>query len=141
MSRTADAEKASRHYYRHHEQVKARWRAWSYTEAGTATSLLRYARRRATQLQLPIELDREWVLERLQAGVCEFTGIQFQRGPRGDHAAHPYAPSIDRIKPEIGYLRGNSRLVVFAFNRFRCDGFGDDVMIDIAAAILKRAIL
>jgi hypothetical protein len=135
-----DASRQARHYAKHGEKCRAQWRAWSYTDAGTASALLRYARRRATDLELQIDLDRGWVLERLQAGVCEFTGFKFQRGPRGDHAANPYAPSIDRIKPELGYLKGNCRLVVFAFNRFRCDGFGDDVMIDIAAAILKRTI-
>ena len=60
------------------------------------------------------DLTTDWVKERLDAGVCEVTGIPF----RFDLSGHRnlYGPSLDRTVPEEGYTRANTRVVLFAYN-------------------------
>jgi len=87
------------------------------------------------------ELDIEWAQKRIDAGVCEFTGISFVYPKRGvgqqgfNH--NPWGVSVDRIDPEKGYVKDNCRLVVWAFNRAK-GKWCDDTMILLAKGILNQ---
>ena len=61
---------------------------------------------------------------KMEAGVCEATGITFEFNVTG---RHPFAPSIDRVDSGMGYTRENSRLVVLALNLMRGE-WGDDLV-------------
>ena len=103
---------------------------------GTITVLLNYAKDRARRGGLPFDLDRAWLGPKLIRGVCEVSGLVLQRVSPGQYRTHPYAPSIDRIEPALGYVQSNCRLVCFAVNRARSD-FGDAVLLEIASGIVK----
>ncbi len=47
--------------------------------------------------------------------VCPFTLLPFNFDPAGK--VTPQSPSVDRIKPHIGYVRGNVRVISFQANR------------------------
>jgi len=47
--------------------------------------------------------------------ICPFTFLPFVFCP-GTKEPHPQSPSLDRIKPERGYVRGNVRVISFHAN-------------------------
>ena len=122
---------------RHPGRSQAAWRAYAMRPEGTITVLLNYARDRARKANLPFDLEREWLREKLERGVCELSGLTIERVSPGGYRTHPYAPSIDRIIPADGYVKGNCRLLCFAVNRARSD-FGDDVLLTIARGLVKH---
>lgn len=122
-------------------EVRAQWRRYFYTERGTITALLGNAKDRATKSNLPYDLDREWIGEKLARGVCELSGLPLEHIPRSAGSGgrtHPYAPSLDRIVPALGYVKPNVRLVCFGINQARSD-FGDDVLLKMARALVETA--
>lgn len=79
---------------------------------GRVPGLLHDAARRR-----PVSITREWLLERLERGVCEATGLPFSFAPMEDgRHQNPFAPSLDRCDPKGDYTPGNTRLVIFAYN-------------------------
>jgi hypothetical protein len=104
---------------------------------GTVTVLLNYARDRARRQGLAFDLDRDFVQSRLEAGLCEVSGLPIERVSPGDYRAHPFAPSLDRKEPSLGYVKTNVRLVCFAVNRALSD-WGDEVLFKIARGIVSR---
>lgn len=62
-------------------------------------------------------MDRKWVLERLEDGVCEVTGIAFDYATgHGQSGRARRGPSIDRIDSTIGYVKCNCQVVVYQCN-------------------------
>jgi hypothetical protein len=131
------AEITARYRERNPERSRAQWRKWSFSLEGTSSCLLNYARDRARRQDLPFDIDREFVREKLQRGICELSGLAIQRIAPGNYRTHPYAPSLDRIEPSLGYVKTNVRLVCFAVNRARSD-WGDEVLLTIASGLVKH---
>lgn len=105
-------------------------------EERTAIELMAAAKKRATSLELPYDLDRYSVelRARIRAGHCELSGIKFQKGVNGKTA---YSASIDRIVPELGYVYSNIRVIVWALNA-GFGNWGEDAFAEIAKAYLER---
>lgn len=72
---------------------------------------------RATQQSLPFSITIKDVYERLQH-PCPRTGVQFviDGSGRNYRDRHPYAPSIDKIKAELGYTPENIQVVCWWYN-------------------------
>ena len=72
------------------------------------------ARTRAAEKNLPFDLDlhREKIRDRVDALVCEMTGIKLD--PVAKKAWN--SPSIDRVEPAKGYIYANIRIVAFGMN-------------------------
>lgn len=123
-----------RHFEKNREMYLDRWGAHSkmkyYTIEGRAKGLWRLAHKRALVRRIPFTIPVEWVLNKLSAGVCERTGLQFSFEKRS-----PFAPSIDRVVAEEGYTPENARVVVFAYNAAKGTGRDEDVL-TIARALL-----
>ena len=63
----------------------------------------------------PSDIDIDWIMERLDRGVCELTGIPFVYKVR-----HPFLPSIDRIDAtQPGHMKDNCRIVLWGLNAFK----------------------
>jgi hypothetical protein len=88
-------------------------------------AVLRNIKRRSDNCNL----NRQWLRERLNAGVCELTHLRF------DYTKSIFRPSIDRIDPNKGYITDNCRLVCLGFNMMRSDSSDED------AFILAKAIV
>lgn len=81
------------------------------------------ARARARKYSLPCDLKIEDLGD---PECCAVTGITFDMsGSIRD--GHVFGPSIDRIKPELGYVRGNVRVVVHCYNLAKNTGTDEDV--------------
>lgn len=85
--------------------------AYNQTTRGRALKLHRNTKCRAKKKGLCFGLSEDWIEVRLMAGYCEITGIEFNFV-----AGHPFAPSIDRIKPELGYTEENCRVICWMLN-------------------------
>lgn len=83
--------------------------------------------------RLPFDIDFEFILKKLQAGTCECTGLPFSLSKNSRNA---YSPSIDRIVPSLGYVKGNVRIVVWAFNAFK-NNFSEKEIYPIAKAFCE----
>ena len=47
--------------------------------------------------------------------------------PYNSQKIHAQSPSLDRIKPHIGYIRGNVRVISYQANRIKCDCTDPDI--------------
>lgn len=93
--------------------------------------------KRAKKGEVPFSLTATEVeaLWQLCEGRCSVSGIPFN-AKAYDHALvkHPFAPSLDRIKPAKGYVRANVRLVVVAAN-FGMNEWGFEVLETVAQGV------
>jgi hypothetical protein len=76
------------------------------------------ARSRAAKYGYPYNLDNEYVINLWEEskGKCSLTGINLVLGRSGEFKVHPDAPSLDKIEPKLGYVKGNVRLVSWHMN-------------------------
>jgi hypothetical protein len=107
----------------------------NYRRRHRGQDLIRHAKRRAKDRNLPFDLDdyEEKVEERIQRGICEVTGLplNLEGGRTWD------SPSIDRIVPKMGYLYSNIRIVSNAANGAMGD-WGEQKILDMAKGILAK---
>lgn len=68
----------------------------------------------------------------IDAGRCQLSGVQFTFGKRS-----ATSPSLDRIRPEFGYVSGNVRVVCHALNAGMGD-WGGDELLRIARAWIEK---
>lgn len=83
---------------------------------------------------VPYDLDAEY-LAGLWTGRCSITGIEFSAGP--GMGPKFFSPSLDRIDPKLGYVRGNVRIILWAVNALKYDGTDSD-MLRVAVAIVEN---
>lgn len=92
-----------------------------------ARRLVTSAKPRARKKGLPFDLDQHIpeIQARINTGVCELSGLPFT--PRGKNGKMgPLSASLDRIKPELGYVYSNIRIICWALNIAFCN-WGEDV--------------
>jgi hypothetical protein len=76
------------------------------------------AKRRARVKELPFDLSPE---DFEIPEFCPVFGIRLERNTRGDKRACDNSPSLDRIQPWFGYVKGNVRVISWRANKLRCD--------------------
>jgi hypothetical protein len=79
------------------------------------------------------------VLWNRAGGRCEVTGIPFTWERYRNCIKRPWAASVDRVDNSKGYEFENCRLVCAAVN-LALNEFGDDVLIRIAQALVRRDV-
>lgn len=84
---------------------------------GRAKTLLKTTKRKGENFKdQESDMDLDFIIERLENGKCEVTGIPFNFENTFGTMKNPLAPSIDRINGNIGYLKSNTRLVIWQYN-------------------------
>lgn len=53
---------------------------------------------------------------------CPILGCEFESNLGKSQGANPKAPSLDKIIPELGYIKGNVQVVSFKANSMKRDG-------------------
>lgn len=81
-------------------------------------TLVYNAQRRSKQTGQVCDISFDFILElyRSQGGKCAVSGKEFSMKHWGGRAPMPFAPSIDRIDNNVGYSRGNVRIVCQCVN-------------------------
>jgi len=105
----------------------------STNTATRAGRLVAGAKARAAKKGKPFDLTVEWAQEKMDAGVCEVTGIAFDMTTRRGWNT----PSLDQISAGGGYTKANTRMVLFGLNA-AFGNWGEQRMIDMATAILRK---
>jgi len=80
--------------------------------------LMAMAKNRAKTKGVAFDLDLDY-LTSLWAewlGCCALSGIPLELGRFEFGKVHPYAPSLDRETPSLGYVKGNVRIVCYQMN-------------------------
>lgn len=81
------------------------------------------ARKRAAKKGLPFTLTREWLLQQLPTH-CPVFGIELDYAPgRGRHAS---SPSVDRVRPDLGYVPGNVAIISDRANTVKSVGTAEE---------------
>lgn len=73
------------------------------------------ARSKSLIKNLPFNIDFQYVYNLCKTGKCDITGIGFNT----TSGKNPCSPSLDRIVPKLGYVRGNVRVILWALNAFK----------------------
>ena len=129
---------ASAKAYRERDPLAHRKRAKDYRDnnwlRGRIIGLIVQLRIRAKKKGIDFDLDRPHL--ETMGDRCALTGIKFTATDRPGKP-HMYSPSVDRLKADEGYVKGNVRVVLFAINSFRGTGT-DTEMLNIAEALLRK---
>jgi stalled ribosome alternative rescue factor ArfA len=111
------------------------------TDIGIASEIVRRHKHVCKKQNLPFDLDREWVLGKLNSigWKCELTGLPFkikQSISEDKHRGFQWdSISVDRINHKSGYTKDNVRFILNQINVFRQD-HSDDQMYMLAQALV-----
>ncbi len=87
--------------------------------------MLNSARARAREFNLPFDLEPQDILI---PSVCPVLGIPLVSGAgRGKFGKG--SPSLDRIKPELGYVRGNVAVISYRANAIKQDANSAEIFL------------
>ena len=92
------------------------FRDWRDTARGRAVTILLATLERSAKKGYDNDLDLEWLLDRINNGFCEATGLPFVVGNKGSYRTGLWTPSIDRTDSTKGYTKDNCRVVVWIYN-------------------------
>ena len=101
--------------------------------------LLNSAKRRALEKNLEFNLTYEWLISKLEVGLCERTQMKFIiLFGHGKHN-NPFAPSLDRVDNSKGYTIDNTEVVLINYNKFKCTT-SNEIVKEIAKSIVKETL-
>ena len=105
---------------------------------GFAAALWKRAQTNARTKGVPFTITREDVARMIEAadGRCPLAGIAFDYAPVAQRF-RPWAPSLDRLVPALGYTRDNCR-VVCAYINLAQNEFGEETLLAVARALLRQ---
>ncbi len=78
-----------------------------------AKALFEFAKRRAVEKNIPFNLEQDDIIV---PDVCPVLGIKMQFGRKNEWEA---SPTLDRIIPELGYVKGNVKVISWKANRIK----------------------
>lgn len=94
--------------------------------------IIRKKRAYCRKKKLLFQLDKEWLKAKMLQTHCEVTGIEFEDDKYG-----PFGRSLDRIHPDKGYTKENTRVVARVYNLAKND-WSESVVLRMALALVDR---
>jgi len=81
---------------------------------------------RAVANNIPYDIDADYLMS-IYTDTCPILGVVFaRRNGRGDNS--PNSPTVDRIIPAKGYVRGNVMIISRRANNIKSDAAAEEVM-------------
>ena len=112
-------------------------RNYRKTHSGKASQLLSSAKNRAKIKNLEVSITKEWILNKLNIGICELSGLFFDFSNTGRINRNPFSPSIDRIDCNLGYTPNNCRVILLSMND-ALNQYGLDHFLKVAKAVIDK---
>jgi hypothetical protein len=110
------------------------------------SSLVSGAKARAKDKNLPFDIDLDYVRSMVGENAelafhCPVFGIplDWSRIRNNGNRPLPNSPSIDRIDPERGYVKGNIKIISFRANQIKSDGSPSELKL--VAAYCAKALV
>jgi hypothetical protein len=85
--------------------------------------MLNSARDRARKLNLPFDIEATDIII---PDVCPWLGIPLYKS-KGRGRPHPNTPTLDRLVPSKGYVKGNVIVISYRANRLKSDATSDEL--------------
>lgn len=107
---------------------------WNYARGAVA-----HSRHRARKSGIPHTIDSHDI-ERLlvdQDWRCAISGLPLDAPRNGTKKRTPFGPSLDRIRPALGYVPGNLRILCNVVN-FAINEWGEEAFYRVARAMIER---
>lgn len=119
-----EREKAAQKRYREKDPAKrvAATREWAARKPGIY--LFYNAKARAKKFGVPFDLVPEDIVI---PEFCPAIGIPIEATVRGRRGFHPNSPSLDRVVPEKGYVRGNVAIISNRANWIKRDATAEEL--------------
>lgn len=83
------------------------------------------------------DIDLDFLVEKLDKGVCEVTGIAFSYERKRSGSTNKFAPSVDRLDSNLGYTKDNVRVVIWWYNLMKNDET-DEATLAFCQAVVKN---
>lgn len=116
--------------------VKQRSKSRYYSVSGKAVELFHSAKRKNKEGR-DFDIDVEFLVEKLDKGVCEVTGIPFSYEMKQVGSTNKFAPSVDRLNSSLGYTKDNVRVVVWWYNLMKNDET-DEALLEFCKTVVNR---
>lgn len=104
--------------------------------SGRANELFQGAKRRQRK-DSSFDLDVAFIIDKLEKGVCEVTGLTFNYDKPSGESTNKFSPSIDRIDSSVGYIKSNVRVVIWWYNLMKNDST-DSELLEICQAVVNK---
>lgn len=114
--KNAEAIKARRAKYREENREAIRQRARDYYKEHPECFVLHNIKTRAKKQGVPFELTAE---DLVTPEFCPVLGIRLERSTNPKGGVTDCAPTVDRLIPELGYIKGNIIIVSHKANRIK----------------------
>lgn len=86
------------------------------------------ARKRAKKRKVSFDLTKDYLLSIFpEDRCCPVLGIEMAFG-KMDESPQEYSPSLDRIKPELGYVKGNVVWISMRANVIKADANSEEIL-------------
>ena len=99
------------------EREKRRVNSENFRKEKPKNKMLASAKQRAKTDSLPFNLNIEDIPD---WGLCPIFGVKMEAKTR-------YAPSLDRIQPQLGYVRGNIQIISRTANTMKQDATQEEL--------------
>lgn len=101
--------------------------------------LVAMAKNRAATQGIPFDIDRNYMIDLwdYQDGKCSISDQPFDLSVPTKYSCNPDAPSIDKIEPKLGYVKGNVRLVCYQVN-MALNEYGENKLIEMCKRITYK---
>lgn len=106
-------EKRREYHARHRDRMNARIKEYRRTTNGKLVTVLNHVRTKCKKFDIPFALD---IIDLVFPTHCPVLGLELNFD-----CTSPNCATIDRIRPELGYVRGNVVIVSMWANRIKSD--------------------
>ncbi len=117
-----------------HSQMNHEWYVKTKAE-NTAKYLHKYAKSRAKKRNLEFNIE---VSDIIIPEKCPYLGNDLVIGVNGNNK---YSPSLDRIDPTKGYIKGNIQVVSRLYNSMKWDSSKEELIHFCKSVLIKEGIL